>query len=88
MYLLGHGSLEEIPSPLGTLGWEGQWDCDVSAGTWDSRGHPIVPRGLWDVLTGLRNSVGKSGQHLRDGGQGLGAVGGQKWTPIPVWPEI
>ena len=34
---------------LGTLGWEGQWDCDVYGGrTWESRGHPIVPRGLWD----------------------------------------
>jgi len=50
-------------SPLGTLGWEGQWNCDVSTGTWESQGHPIVPRRVWDVLTGLRNSVGKSGQH-------------------------
>ena len=49
--------------PLGTLGWEGQWDCDVSAGTQESWGHPTVPRGLWDVLTGLRNGDGKSGQH-------------------------
>ena len=32
----------------GILGREGQWDCDVSGGTGKSRGHPRVPRGLWD----------------------------------------
>ena len=30
------------------MGWEGQWDCDVSAGTQEFQGHPTVPRGLWD----------------------------------------
>ena len=35
-------------SPKGTLGWEGQWDCDVCGGTQESRERPIVPRGLWD----------------------------------------
>ena len=30
------------------MGWEGQWDCDVFTGTRESRGHPIVQRGLWD----------------------------------------
>ena len=35
-------------SPKGTLGWERQWDCDVSAGTWESQGHLSVPLGLWD----------------------------------------
>ena len=29
------GVLRTSHSPLGTLGWEGQWDCDVSAGTGD-----------------------------------------------------
>ena len=57
------GVLRTSHSPKGTLGWEGQWDYDVSGGTQESKRHPIVPRGLWDVLTGLRNGDGKSGQH-------------------------
>ena len=34
--------------PLGTLGWEGQWDCGGLGGTWESQGLPMVPLGLWD----------------------------------------
>jgi len=33
---------------LGTLGWEGQWDWGGLDGTWESRGLPMVPLGLWD----------------------------------------
>ena len=53
MYLVGHGSPEDISQSQGdvsggTLGWAGQWDSDVSGGTRESRGHLTVPRGLWD----------------------------------------
>ena len=42
------GLLRTSHSLKGTLEWKGQWDCDVSAGTRESQGRPIVPRGLWD----------------------------------------
>jgi len=74
--LVGHGSPKDFPwsswdmgvrrtsnGPLGTLGWEGQWDCGGLGGTWESRGLPVVPLGLWDVLTGLQDSDGKLGHH-------------------------
>ena len=56
--LLGYGTPED---PLGL------WDGKDSGTVMSLVGHgtlediPIVPRGLWDVLTGLRNSDGKSG---------------------------
>jgi len=34
--LVGHGSPEDFPGPLGTLGWKGQWDCGGLGGTWES----------------------------------------------------
>ena len=61
--LVGHGNPEDFPWSLGTLGWEGQCDCGSLGGTWKSRGLSMVPLGLWDVLTGLRDCDGKLGYH-------------------------
>ena len=42
------GVLGKSHGPLGTLGWEGQWDCGGLGGTWESWGLPMAPLGLWD----------------------------------------
>ena len=60
------GFLRTSHSPKGTLGWEGQWDCDVSAGTQEFQGHPTVPKRTmgwerqWDcdVSAGTWESLG------------------------------
>ena len=54
--------------PLGTLGWEGQWDWGGLGETWESQGLPMVHLGLWDVLTGLRDCDGKLGHHSESRG--------------------
>jgi len=60
--LVGHGNPEDFHGPLGTLGWEGQWDCGGLGGR-ESQGLPMVLLGLWEVLTGLGDSDGKVGHH-------------------------
>jgi len=57
------GILRTSHGPLGTLGWEGQWDWGGLDGTWESQGLPMVPLGLRDVLTGLRDCDCKLGHH-------------------------